>query len=82
MDGGTYYCAHAEHSTRDLQNALAVRDTDPLVGEPHPGSTKLTVPGTPPYFVTARPRPVTMRGGAYLFQPSMTALRHLAGLDA
>ena len=26
MDGGTYYCAHAEHSTRDLQNALAVRD--------------------------------------------------------
>ena len=54
------------------------RDTDPLVGEPHPGGTKLTVPGTPPYFVTARPRLVTMRGGAYLFQPSMTALRHLA----
>jgi hypothetical protein len=26
MDGGSYYCAHAEHSTRDLQNALAVRD--------------------------------------------------------
>jgi hypothetical protein len=25
---------------------------------------------------------VTMRGGAYLFQPSMTALRHLAGLGA
>ena len=44
------------------------------------GRTKLTVPGTPPYFVTARPRLVTMRGGAYLFQPSMTALRHLAGL--
>jgi Dyp-type peroxidase family len=57
------------------------RDTDPLVGEPHPGATKLTVPGTPPYFLTARPRLVTMRGGAYLFQPSMTALRHLAGLD-
>jgi hypothetical protein len=37
------------------------------------------VPGTPPYFVTARPRLVTMRGGAYLFQPSMAGLRHLAG---
>ncbi|HET9998716.1 MAG TPA: peroxidase [Nocardioides sp.] len=57
------------------------RDTDPLVGEPYPGATKLTVPGTPPYFVTSRPRLVTMRGGAYLFQPSMTALRHLARLD-
>jgi hypothetical protein len=58
------------------------RDTDPLVGEPHPGGTKLTVPGTPPYFVTSRPRLVTLRGGGYLFQPSMTALRHLAGIGA
>jgi hypothetical protein len=38
-----------------------------------PGSYQAHGAGTPPYFVTARPRLVTMRGGAYLFQPSMTA---------
>lgn len=26
MEGGTYYCAHAEASTRDVMNALAVRE--------------------------------------------------------
>lgn len=26
MDGGTYYCAHADESTRMVNNALAVRD--------------------------------------------------------
>jgi hypothetical protein len=25
MEGGTYYCAHAEASTREVKNALAVR---------------------------------------------------------
>jgi hypothetical protein len=25
MEGGTYYCSHAEHSTREVKNALAVR---------------------------------------------------------
>jgi len=26
MEGGTYYCAHAEASTREIKNALAVRE--------------------------------------------------------
>jgi hypothetical protein len=26
MEGGTYYCAHAEASTREVKNALAVRE--------------------------------------------------------
>jgi hypothetical protein len=26
MEGGTYYCAHAEHSTREVKNALAVNE--------------------------------------------------------
>jgi len=26
MEGGTYYCAHADVSTRDVMNALAVRE--------------------------------------------------------
>ena len=26
MEGGTYYCAHAEASTRMVNNALAVRE--------------------------------------------------------
>jgi hypothetical protein len=54
--------------------------TDPVVGEPHPGADRLTVPGSPPYFLADRPRFVTTRGGDYFFQPSMTGLRHLAGL--
>ena len=54
--------------------------TDPLVGEPHPGADRLTVSGSPPYFLADRPRFVTMRGGDYFFQPSMTGLRHLADL--
>ena len=26
MEGGTYYCAHAEASTREVNNAVAVRE--------------------------------------------------------
>ena len=38
----------------------------------------MTIPGAPPFFLKPQPRLVTMRGGEYLFQPSMTALRRLA----
>jgi Dyp-type peroxidase family len=53
-------------------------DKDFLVGEPHGTEGKMTIQGRPPFFLTPQPRFVTLRGGGYLFQPSMTALRRLA----
>lgn len=54
------------------------RDKDFLVGEPHGTRGKMTIQGHPPHFLSPQPRFVTMRGGEYLFQPSMSALRALA----
>lgn len=53
-------------------------DKDFLIGEPHGTNGKMTIQGTPPFFLKPQPRFVTMRGGEYLVQPSMTALRQLA----
>jgi Dyp-type peroxidase family len=53
------------------------RDKDFLVGEPHGTQGKMTIQGHPPFFLKPQPRFVTLRGGDYLFQPSMTALRRL-----
>jgi len=39
---------------------------------------KMTIPGKPPFFLSPQPRLVTNRGGEYLFQPSIGALRWLA----
>jgi Dyp-type peroxidase family len=54
------------------------RDKDFLVGEPHGTEGKMTIQGRPPFFLKPQPRFVTLRGGDYLFQPSMSALRRLA----
>jgi Dyp-type peroxidase family len=49
------------------------QDPDPLIGTPRPGS-KLKVPGAPPYFLALEKPLVRLKGGAYLFQPSVSAL--------
>jgi hypothetical protein len=51
-----------------------------LIGTPRRGSRFKVpgAPGEPPYFLTLEQPLVKVRGGAYLFQPGVHALRALA----
>lgn len=53
-------------------------DKDPLVGNPCNGSGKMVIPGDPPILLGAHPAFTRIRGGEYLFRPSISALRWLA----
>lgn len=60
------------------------RDPDPLlaVGRAHPfPASDFVLQGLPPRRVTGLERFVEVRGGAYFFLPSRSALAHLASLD-
>ncbi|MEK6275953.1 MAG: Dyp-type peroxidase [Actinomycetota bacterium] len=52
-------------------------DKDFLIGGEDPAG-KLTIQGDPPRFLSPQPAFVRVRGGEYLFQPGITALRAIA----
>jgi Dyp-type peroxidase family len=52
-------------------------DKDFLLGPEDP-SGKMTIHGNPPVFLTPQPGFVRVRGGEYLFQPGIAALRAIA----
>jgi Dyp-type peroxidase family len=52
-------------------------DRDFILGDPR-GKGKMTIQGSPPFFLTPQETFVRTRGGEYLFVPGMTALAALA----
>ncbi|MFB6278543.1 MAG: hypothetical protein ABEK75_03485, partial [Salinibacter sp.] len=57
-------------------------DPDPLMGRPHDEDTTVTMPDDPVRRrVTSMQRFVEVRGGAYFFMPSVSALRFLGHAD-
>jgi Dyp-type peroxidase family len=53
-------------------------DKDPLVGNPCTGPGKMVIPGHNPIVLHGHPVFTAIRGGEYLFRPSLSALRWLA----
>ncbi len=80
------FCTSIERQFETIQafwvddgDALGVgKDRDFLIGEPDDENDKMTIPGNPPFFLHPQPSFTECRGGEYLFQPSIGALRWLA----
>jgi Dyp-type peroxidase family len=64
-------------------NALRLGDDqDVIVGpQDQEGTRKMTIPGSPPFFLGPLERVVTVRGGEYFFCPGVNGLRHIAALE-
>jgi Dyp-type peroxidase family len=88
-DRGLIFVCFAAHIARQFEtiqtqwlndgNAFGLGDdTDYLLGD-HRSTGKMTVHGDPPFFLSPLEPFVICRGGEYLFLPSMTGLRALAG---
>jgi Dyp-type peroxidase family len=60
-------------------NAFALgEDQDVMLGPQDEGSSgKMTIPGTPPFFLGPLSRVVTVRGGEYFFVPGINGLQFL-----
>jgi Dyp-type peroxidase family len=56
------------------------RSKDPLTGSTDPDESRFEAPGLPRIEATGFPRFVATRGCAYVFLPSMTGLRYMAGV--
>jgi hypothetical protein len=64
-------------------NAFGLGDDKDFMLGPEDPTGKMTVNGDPPRFLAPQPGFVRVRGGEYLFQPGLTALRAIAaGISA
>ena len=61
-------------------NAFRLAEDQDVIVAPHDtdGPAKMTIPGSPPFFLGPLSRVVTTRGGEYYFTPGINGLRHLA----
>ena len=88
VDRGIFFAAYMADIERQFEfiqsnwcndgDAVNVgHDPDPFIGRPI-GDAKFTIPGSPPKFVHPLAELVVMRGGEYLWVPSMRSLGLLA----
>jgi len=61
-------------------NAFRLAEDQDVIVAPHDtdGPAKMTIPGSPPFFLGPLSRVVETRGGEYYFTPGINGLRHLA----
>jgi deferrochelatase/peroxidase EfeB len=80
--GGQFEAVMCDWLNLGLQDPDITGTNDPLLGANDPATSwfDLTLSDGGSIRLTGLPRLVTTRGGAYTFLPSLSAIRHLAGL--